>query len=401
MDAPPTSRAQRRRTVVILGALTGFAPLSVDMYLPGLPEMEHSLHASASEVQLTLTAFFFGLAIGQLVVGPLSDRFGRRRPLMVGVSCYIAASLLCAAAPSVLPLVGFRLLQAIAGAAGIVIAQATVRDLHSGAAAARFYAALMLVNGVAPIVAPVIGGLLLHVTTWRGIFVVLAGLGAAMLAAVVFGLSETLPPERRHAGGMRQTATVLRGLFRDRTFMGIALAGAFMGGTLFAYISASPFVLENIFGVSPQVFSLIFAANAVGIVVVGQFTGRWLVKRYPLRTILSGALAVTLTAGLVLLVVALIGDPPLWAVLPVFFAVPSMVGAVNTTVPVLALADHPEAAGSAAGILGVLAFLMGGIASPLVGLAGDSIVPVAVTIFSFAVLANLSARVLAQPRAAV
>ena len=229
--------------VLLIGALSAFAPLSIDMYLPGLPAIATELGASPAEVQLTLTACLIGLALGQLVSGPLSDTYGRRRPLLVGLALYTVASLLCAAAPTVWTLVAARLLQGLGGAAGIVIARAVVRDHYSGSAAARFFALTMLVNGLAPILAPIIGGQLLLITTWQGIFLVLAGIGAILFLVAALRLAESLPPERRRSGRLGDVARSYRGLLGDRGFMSYVLASALAFAAMFAYISASPFVV--------------------------------------------------------------------------------------------------------------------------------------------------------------
>src|SRR5919199_4936346 len=202
-----TTTEGRLKLVLIIGALSTFGPLSMDLYLPALPSLTRDLGGSASQVQLTLTACLLGLATGQLVVGPMSDFLGRRRPLFVGVAAYSLASLLCAFAPSVPVLVVFRLIQGTAGAAGLVIAQAVVRDVYEGSDMARFLALTMLISGLAPIIGPVLGGQLLHFTSWRGAFVVLAVIGVILLAASALGLPETLRPERRRAGGVRDTLT--------------------------------------------------------------------------------------------------------------------------------------------------------------------------------------------------
>src|SRR4051812_26339026 len=250
------------RLVLLLGALSAFGPLSMDMYLPGLPSMARDLSSPAWAAQLTITTSMLGLAGGQLVAGPISDSRGRRRPLLIGLAAYMATSLLCAMAPNIWLLLTFRLIQGSAGAAGIVIARAIVRDLHTGVAAARFFALLMLVGGLAPILAPLVGGQLLHVTDWRGIFVVLAGIGAVLLLAAWTMLAETLPAGQRHAGGLAATLHVFGGLVRDRPFLGYTLSGGLTFAAMATYISGSPFVLQDIHGVSPQLFSVLFAVNA-------------------------------------------------------------------------------------------------------------------------------------------
>ncbi len=284
------------RSVLILGSLSAFGPLSIDMYLPALPQLGRDYHAGASVVQLTLTACLAGLALGQLVAGPLSDSLGRRRPLLAGIALYAATSLLCVFAPSVYALVGLRLLQGTAGAAGIVIARAIVRDLHAGEAAARFFSLLMLINGLAPILAPIIGGQLLRVTSWRGIFVALTLIGAALWLGALLGVKETLAPEDRHRGGLRQTGATFALLVRDRTFVGYALALSCGFGAMFAYIAGSSFVLQDIHGVSPQLYSIVFAANALGIVACSQIN-RALVGRVSLHRLLAAGLVAAACGG--------------------------------------------------------------------------------------------------------
>lgn len=396
--AAGASRRARVRLVLLLGSLSAFGPLSIDTYLPGLPEMSRSLGAPPSAVQLTLTACLAGLALGQVLAGPLSDRLGRRRPLLVGVAAYAVASALCALAPSVAVLVVLRLVQGFAGAAGIVIARATVRDLHEGAAAARFFATLMLVNGLAPILAPVVGAQLLKVTDWRGVFVVLAGIGTVLFVAVALGLRESLPPARRRAGGVRDTLRTLRMLAGDRVFMGYALAAGLAFGAMFSYISGSPFVVQDVYGASPEAFSAIFAVNGVGIVVASQVSAR-LVGRVSPRTLLRAGLAIGAAGGAILLAVVAGGGLGLWAVLPPLFAVVASVGLVLPNASALALADHADVAGSASALLGVLQFAVGAAVAPLVGIAGkDTAVPMGLVIAALGALAVTCLAVLARPR---
>src|SRR5438876_5569985 len=275
------SRGLRRvQFVFILGALTAFGPLSIDMYLPALPSLSRDFGTGAAQAQLTLSACLLGLALGQVIAGPLSDKLGRRRPLLVGLAAYALASLLCVVAPSVYVLVALRFIQGFAGAAGIVIARAIVRDLHSGVAAARFFSLLMLVNGLAPILAPIFGGLLLRYTSWHSVFIVLAIIGTLLLLATATGLGETLPPDRRQSGGVRATITTFRQLLADRPYMGYALSCGLAFADMFAYISGFPFVLQDIYVISSQLFSVIFGTNALGLVIASQVNGR-LVGRVP------------------------------------------------------------------------------------------------------------------------
>jgi DHA1 family bicyclomycin/chloramphenicol resistance-like MFS transporter len=373
------TRARKAGLVFIIGALSAFGPLSIDMYLPGLPALSRDLGGTAWQAQLTLSACLLGLASGQIVVGPLSDRLGRRRPLLVGLIGYALASLLCALSPSITALIALRFVQGMAGSAGIVIARAIVRDLYSGVDAARFFALTMMINGLAPILAPVFGGALLTVTTWRSVFLVLAAIGVVLMAAALFGLRESLPPERRQTGGLGATLATFRALLGDRVFMGYALSSGLAFAAMFAYISGSPFVLQNIYRVSPQVFSLVFAANALGIVLVSQVSGR-LVGRVPPRRLLAIGMASCLAGGLLLLAVVL-GGVGLVGILPAFFLVVASIGLIAPNSTALAMAEHPRAAGSASGLIGVVQYLIGAVASPLVGVAGsETALPVAITI---------------------
>jgi DHA1 family bicyclomycin/chloramphenicol resistance-like MFS transporter len=376
---------------LLLGGLSAFGPLSLDMYLPGLPQLGRELDASASATQLTLTACLAGLALGQLVAGPLSDRLGRRRPLLAGVALYAAASLLCALAPSIAVLILLRFVQGAAGAAGIVIGRAVVRDLYEGDAAARLFSSLMLVGGVAPILAPVIGGQLLHVTDWRGIFVVLAGLGAALLVAAFAGLPESLPPERRNSEGLAGTRRALRVLAADRRFAGYALTSGFVMGAMFAYIAGSPFVLQEIYGLSPQAFSLVFAANGLGIMAASYLSRSLIGRLRPAQLVHLGVAIAGL--GAALLLVAVLLEAPVSFVLPALFLVVSPVGLVGPNATALALADHPSIAGAASALLGVAQFLIGAVAAPLVGLAGSgSALPLGFTVVAMVAAAAGAAR---------
>lgn len=357
------------RLVVLLGALSTFGPLSMDMYLPGLPAMARDLSAPAWAAQLTITTSMLGLAGGQLVAGPISDVLGRRRPLLAGLAAYMATSVLCALAPNVWMLLVLRLAQGCAGAAGIVIARAVVRDLHEGVEAARVFAMLMLVGGLAPILAPILGGQLLHVTDWRGIFVVLGAIGAALLIAAWWLLAETLEKRDRHGGGLVATVHVFGGLVRDRHFMGYVLSAGLTFAAMATYISGSPFVLQDIHGVSPQVFSLLFAVNAGGIMLGSQLSRKLVVRHGPRRLLDAGMAQGALGgAGVLVSVVAGLG---LGGLLPSLFVMVSSIGLVLPNAAALALADHPRTAGSASALLGLAQFAIGALAAPLAGVAGS------------------------------
>ena len=381
-DAAPSPHRARLRLIVILGSLSAFGPLSIDMYLPALPALRRELETGASGAQATLSACLLGLALGQLLAGPLSDALGRRRPLLIGLVAYAAVSLLCALAPSVTALVVLRFGQGFAGAAGIVIARAVVRDLYSGVAAARFFSLLMLVNGLAPILAPIFGAQLLRFTSWRGVFVALAVVGGGLLLAAATGLAETLPSARRRSGGTRDTLRTFRRLLRDPAFVGRALPAGMAIAAMFAYIAGSPFVLQEIHGVSERQFSFLFGMNALGLMLASQINGR-LVGRVPLARLLIGGLIGNASGGLALLSVILAGGG-LAGVLPSLFLLVASLGFVLPNATALALSRFPETAGSASALIGLLQYAIGAAAAPLVGIAGERDArPMAVVIAAF------------------
>ncbi|WP_191248288.1 Bcr/CflA family multidrug efflux MFS transporter [Amycolatopsis deserti] len=376
------------RYVLILGGLSAFAPLSIDMYLPALPRMADDLHSSAPTLQLTLTAFIIGLALGQLIAGPLSDSLGRRRPLLAGLALYAVASVLCAVSPTAELLVAGRAVQALGAAAGMVIARACVRDLFAGTAMTKFFSMLMLVSGLAPILAPVIGGQVLRLTSWRGVFVVLAVFGALLLVAAALAMPETLPAQRRRPARIGSTLRGYAGLLRDRSFVGYALSAGLMFAGLFAYISASSFVLQELYGLSPQEYSLVFGANGLGIVIAGQVNGR-IVGRVAERTLLTVGLCASAAGGIGVLVAAVAGLPLPVLLVPLLVMV-SSIGLVMPNASSLALAEHPHNAGAASALLGVMQFVVGGLATPLVSLGDEaSAVPMGAVMASFAVVALL------------
>src|SRR2546422_4881029 len=369
--APVATWFRRARIFVLLGGLTAFGPLSIDMYLPALPAIGRDLAASESVIQLTLTACLTGLAAGQILAGPLSDHLGRRRPLLMGVAGYVLASLLCATAPAAPLLVGFRLLQGLAGAAGIVIARAIVRDLYVGSAAARYFSRLVLIIGLAPILAPIIGAQLLRFTSWHGIFVTLAIIAALLWLGAAVGLPETLPAARRSSRGLRGTLGTFRALLSDARFIGYALSAGLAFGAMFAYIAGSPFVLQEIYGVSPQAFSLIFGTNALGFVAASQINGS-LVGRIPPARLLTAGLIAAAVASLTILLVILVGGLGLVALWPPLFFLVSSIGFIVPNATALALSRRPDAAGTGSALLGVIQSGVGAAGAPLVGVAGIS-----------------------------
>lgn len=399
-----TTRTAARRTgllvTFILGGLTALPPLSMDMYLPALPQVAKALNSPAATVQLTLTACLAGMALGQLVIGPMSDRWGRRRPLLTGMAVYVLATAICAFAPTAELLISFRLLQGLAGAAAIVIARAVVRDLYDGNEMARFFSTLMLISGTAPIIAPLIGGQVLRFADWRGVFVVLTAVGTLLTLMVWRGLDETLPPERRHTGGVGSALRTMRRLLGDRVFTGYTLTGGFAFAVLFSYISASPFVVQEIYGASPQAFSLLFGLNSVGLILVGQINGKLLVGRVsPDKTLAVGLGIITLAAvALLLMSTGVAGRVGLTPIAAALFVLMSAMGVVLPNTNAQALMRTPHAAGTASALIGTSSFLVGAIASPLVGIAGeDTAVPMALVQLVCALLSAGCFLILCRP----
>ena len=373
------ARTRRLWMAVVLGSLSAFGPLSLDMYLPALPALAEDLDTSTSLAQLSLTSCLLGLSVGQLLAGPFSDVGGRRLPLLIGTLVYAISSVLCAFAPSIWTFIVLRFIQGVAGSAGIVISRAMVRDLYSGPELTKFFSLLMLVNGAAPILAPIVGGQLLKVTSWAGVFIVLGVIGIALLLAVYFSLPETLPAGQRSKGGIKNTLSTFRALMSDRIFMGYALAQGLVVAAMFAYISGSPFVLQNIYGASPQMFSLFFAINGIGIIIATQITGKLAGRISETKLFVSGLWLAALS-GIALLAMILI-EAGLVAVLVPLFVVVSSVGVVTTAGFSLAMQNQGHAAGSASALLGLLSFVFGGIVAPFVGLGGsDSAIPMGIVI---------------------
>ncbi len=368
----PSGSARLGRTglIVVLGLLSAFAPLSIDMYLPGLPAMAADLGSSVSGAQLTLTAYLVGMAAGQLVAGPMSDSRGRRAPLLVGLIAYTAASILCGLTSSVALLVLFRFFQGAAGGTGLVIARAIARDLYSGHQLARFFSYMMLVIGLAPILAPILGAQILRFGGWRTNFWVLGGFGLALLITVLLTLGETRPPELRPQGGLAGSLRTYGRLLRNPSFVSYMLVFGLGFGALFTYISTSPFVLEGLYRVSPTAFSLVFATNAIGLVAASQLSARLVVRFGPAR-LLAAAVAGEVT-GAVILVAGALGGFGLLGVLVGLFIVVSSLGMANPNATALALSEQGQVAGSASALMGLAQAAVGAVAAPLAGLAGTA-----------------------------
>jgi MFS transporter, DHA1 family, multidrug resistance protein len=373
----PTGRA-RLRVILVLGALIALGPLTIDMYLPALPAIADDLMTTSSAIQLTLTGTLLGLGLGQLVIGPLSDAIGRRTPLIAGTALHIVSSVLCLIAPNVAVLGLLRLLQGVGAAAAMVVAMAVVRDLFSGRAAATVLSRLMLVMGVAPILAPTLGAAILLQGSWRGVFAVLAALGVALLLVAIFLLKETLPPERRRTGAVRPVLATYRSLVLDREFVVLALVAALGMSALFSYVSGSSFVLQDHYGLDQQQFGLVFGAGAIALIAASQFNVVLLNRLTPARIVLH-SLTVAVIAGALLVVLTSTGTGGLLGFVLPLFVLLGAVGFVLPNAPALALSRHGEAAGTAAALLGATQFGLGAAIAPMVGVLGNDGPAMAVT----------------------
>ena len=353
-----------RRLAALLGALTALGPLGVDMYLPAFPAIGADLAATPGAVQRTLAAFLFGMAAGQLVVGPFSDRHGRRLPIFGGLAVFAAASLGCALASSVEALAWLRLVQALGGCAGMVVARAVVRDICDERGSVRMMATLMLVMGAAPILAPMLGGSLLSLFGWRAIFWVLAGYGLAALVLIWLTLPESLPPEQRRRDGPGAIVVVYARILRDRRFLAHALAGAVPMLGLFAYLVGSPHVLMGRHGLGPVEYGFAFGSNAFGLIAASQVIAR-LVRRIEPARLLLGALGVGAVAGL--LVPVAVATGALWPLLAALFLYISVLGAVMPMASALAMMPLGRVAGSASAVIGTMQFGGGAVVGLVLG----------------------------------
>lgn len=366
--------------VLLLGALTAFAPMSIDMYLPSLPALQASLRASPAQAQASMAAFLAGMAVGQFFYGPASDRLGRRPPLLFGIVVYVLASIACAFAVSPLMLIAARFVQALGGCAGPVIARAAVRDRFNHQDTARILSFLTLIMGLAPILAPLAGGWILAVSTWRTIFAVLVGFGVLVGLWTFFGLKESRSEETAaHARG-EHVLRALAALSTNRRLVGYALAGALNGAMLFSYVSSSPDLVMGTYGVSAQNFGWVFGLNAAAIIGASQIN-RSLLRRFTADRILARASVVAVVFGVLLAIFAYTGVGGMWTVLPCVFFILGSYGFMQGNTMAGALSVDPRRAGSISALMGGVSFGAGALASSLTGVMHDGTArPLAATV---------------------
>lgn len=386
--------------IILLGALTALGPFTIDLYLPAFPVLQEDFRTSAAAIQLTLTGTMIGFALGQLVVGPLSDKVGRRLPLLIVTALHVVASTAAAFAPSLELLSVARVAMGMGAAAGGVVAMAIVRDLFGGRRLVVMLSRLALVSGVAPVVAPLIGSALLTVMPWRGIFVVLAIYGAVMLVSAIALVPETLPPARRHDRGSVTVWQRYKSVFSDRIFVGVLIIGAMTFSGLFSYLSASSFLFQETYSFDAQQYGLLFAVNSIGL-VIGVQTASRLAARFGPQWVLAFSTGALLTAATAIIVTDQLGLG-LWGTVVPLFIFMTACGFTFPCVQVLALDRHGKAAGTAASILGACNFGIAGLISPVVGWiakdAGITATTMASVMVGCAALGLLSLWFIVRPR---
>ncbi len=384
-------RARFLKNAIVLGLLSAIGPFAIDMYLPSLPSIGRSLHADPAAVQMSLTAFFIALSIGQPICGPLSDLFGRKAPLYGGLALFVAASLGCALAPNIGTLIAFRFLEGLAACAGMVIPRAIVRDLHTGVDATRLMSMLMLVFSISPILAPLTGSFVIQLAGWRAVFWTVTA--AALIGATVLGaVPETRPASARTATSLAGAIAAYRGLLGDRSFLGLTLVGAFGLSSFFVYLANSPFVLIEHYHLSPRLYSVLFSTNAAAFFAVAQLNG-WLAGRIGLRHLVRRAATGYAAVLAILCALFLSGIDRLEVLCVLLFIGYGFLGMVLPTSTVLALEDHGSIAGSASALIGTMQSAMGSAVMLLVGsFASSKPLPMVAGIAGCAVLALILAR---------
>jgi DHA1 family bicyclomycin/chloramphenicol resistance-like MFS transporter len=397
--APDLVRRRARITSGLVGTvifLTAIAPLATDMYVPAFPRVAGDLSASATQVQLTLTTFFVGMALGQLVGGPVSDQRGRRRPLIAAIVLMSAASIVCALTPSIAVMMAARFLQGFSGGWAMVIGRAVIVDLATGARLVRVLNVIAAVGGIAPILGPLLGAVILQLSHWRVSFWVVAVLGVAMIVAVLVAVPESLPPEGRHGGGLRAFAAAGRQVLANRRYVGYLLVSGSAMGALFAYVATSAFVLQSMNGMSPIAYSVDFALNAAGMTVAALLAARLAGRVATRKVILTGQVA-ALTAGVAMLAGALWFGTPLLLAVVCFLVLMTAQGFIGPNGGALASAEVPGHPGTGSAILGFVQWVAAGTIAPIAGLGGEhTAVPMAVLMIAGAALSMIGL-VIARP----
>ncbi|WNM24247.1 multidrug effflux MFS transporter [Demequina capsici] len=389
------SRRQRGVLILLLGAAVALGPFTVDMYLPAFPQVAADLDTTESAIQLTLTATMIGFGLGQLIIGPLSDAVGRRWPLLIATSVHVLASVSIIFAQNVEAIMIGRIFQGLGAAGAAVVSMAIVRDLFSGQKLIRTLARMAIVTGLAPVLAPIVGAQVLQFVSWRGVFGVLSVLGLVITILASILLFETLPAERRGRFERRVVLQRYKALLGDRTFVGVLVVGSMAFSSLFSYLSSSTFVLQDMYGLSSQQFAIVFGTNAVGMVLFNQ-TGARLMRRYPPRMVMTMGLTIVAMGAVGLLAVGLLDLGLVGLISALFFCVAPL-GFVMPAVQILALADHPREAGTAASLIGAVNFGLAGVISPLVGMLGISVLAMATVMCVTLAVAHLSLWLIVRP----
>lgn len=358
----PNSLKAHLPLLLVLGSVTAFGPLSIDMYLPAFPEISKEFNAPISTVELTLAVFFMGLAAGQMIYGPLSDRFGRKKPLYVGLIIYIISSFLCATATNINSLIVYRFLQSLGSCAGMVISRAIVRDMFPPQDSAKVFSTLMLIIGAAPILAPMLGGLVTQYLSWHWLFYILVLLSSLSLMGVHFFLPETRSSD--HSYKIKNVFKTYAHILKDKKFIGYALAGGSAQAGMFAYITGSPFVFIQYFGIPAKYYGLLFGVNAFALITFSQVNAR-VVHRHSLQKILKVVFSIVLLLSFALIIAGLVGNHFLFVAVPLFFFIGS-IGMISPNTVAAALSDQGKNAGSASALIGTLQFTLAALSSAVV-----------------------------------
>ncbi|WP_426454725.1 multidrug effflux MFS transporter [Paenibacillus sp. S-38] len=380
---------------LVLSAFSALGPFTVDMYLSSLPQMMNDFGTNASMIQMSLTTSLLGLGLGQLVTGPLSDVYGRRKPLFISMVLYLLASMACAFSPNIGIFIALRFLQGFVASAGLVISRAIVRDRYSGIEMVKFIALLTMISNVAPLISPTAGSVVTTFTSWIGVFIFLGFLGLFLTCMTIWGMKESLPADRRVPGSVMEVVRNYGTLLRDRGFMGYALVNGILFSGVFAYVAGTPFIYQTMYEISPQRFSVLFALNGLGIILGSQLV-KQLAGRMDERRIFRIGLLLAFITTAAILVVVLSHGPflPLFISIFLFAVSIGIIGPVSFT---LAMESQGHIAGSAAAVLGTLQFGLGAVTSPLVGIAGEnSALPFGITIFMTSILAVISYLILVR-----